>query len=160
MARTELVRCSRCGRRMRSAAGWNAVFHLGYVTGYLCPDCQTPEENAEAVVNEATGTTAGLTRREWTEHTPDENARLLIDMLRRAAEQTWRTWQQEVARDLPPEGGDVVVDVDALTDRTWSEVPDGIKRGAVTPAAVQLALDEIREHLRWLANGRQEGREP
>lgn len=33
---------------------WNATVKRGVVVGFLCPDCQTPEENAEAVVNEAT----------------------------------------------------------------------------------------------------------
>lgn len=39
---------------MRSAIGWNAVFRSGVVHSYLCPACQTPEENAEAEINEAT----------------------------------------------------------------------------------------------------------
>jgi hypothetical protein len=26
----------------------------GVVVGFLCPGCQTPEENAEAVINEST----------------------------------------------------------------------------------------------------------
>ncbi|MDC8973986.1 hypothetical protein [Mycobacterium marinum] len=34
--------------------GWNVVVERGYVTGLLCPNCQTPQENAEAAVNEAT----------------------------------------------------------------------------------------------------------
>jgi hypothetical protein len=65
-----LKRCHRCGRRARTfaaMAGWNAVvenvvvefgyttgLHVGYITGLLCPSCQTPEEHAEAVINEAT----------------------------------------------------------------------------------------------------------
>jgi len=51
---TKIVRCSRCNRRMRSDTGWNVVAHKGRVVEHLCPDCQTPEENAEAVINEAT----------------------------------------------------------------------------------------------------------
>ncbi|GJO37416.1 hypothetical protein NJB1604_02180 [Mycobacterium marinum] len=49
--------CDRCGRRARSLAAmsdWNVVVERGYVTGLLCPNCQTPQENAEAAVNEAT----------------------------------------------------------------------------------------------------------
>lgn len=49
-----VVRCSECHRRMRSMAGWNSVFKAGVVVGNLCPDCQTPEQNAEAEINEAT----------------------------------------------------------------------------------------------------------
>lgn len=33
---------------------WNVVVELGVITGLLCTDCQTVEENAEAAVNEAT----------------------------------------------------------------------------------------------------------
>jgi hypothetical protein len=50
----KLVRCDRCGRRCRSGAGWNVNLHQGMITGFLCPDCQTPEENAEAEINDAT----------------------------------------------------------------------------------------------------------
>ncbi|BDM69926.1 hypothetical protein HEK616_34130 [Streptomyces nigrescens] len=47
--------CDRCKRPMRGGGdGWNAVFDEGYAIGYLCPDCQTAEENAEAEVHEAT----------------------------------------------------------------------------------------------------------
>lgn len=49
----KVERCTRCRRRMRSIAGWNAVFRRGVAVGLLCPDCQTPEENAEAEINEA-----------------------------------------------------------------------------------------------------------
>lgn len=49
--------CDRCGRRARSLnamSNWNVVVERGYVTGLLCPACQTPEENVEAAINEAT----------------------------------------------------------------------------------------------------------
>lgn len=48
-------RCSRCHRRLRNNTdGWNATFDRGVIVGLICPGCQTPEENAEAVINEAT----------------------------------------------------------------------------------------------------------
>lgn len=50
----KVCRCERCGRRMRSSAGWNMTLEAGVIVGYLCPGCQTPEENAEAEINEAT----------------------------------------------------------------------------------------------------------
>ncbi|MEU5836428.1 hypothetical protein ABZ820_22540 [Streptomyces diacarni] len=60
MARTKvrpLGHCSRCTRAWWSDSSdhdrWNTVFANGRATGYLCPDCQTPEENAEAEVKEA-----------------------------------------------------------------------------------------------------------
>ena len=46
--------CQRCGRRYRGTGEWNVVVENGVITGVLCPGCQTPEENAEAVINEAT----------------------------------------------------------------------------------------------------------
>lgn len=49
--------CDRCGRRARSLAAmseWNVVVEHGLITGLLCDRCQTPEENAEAAIHEAT----------------------------------------------------------------------------------------------------------
>ncbi len=45
------ARCDRCRRRLRSPEGWNTIFSRGRLVGFLCPTCQTPEENAEAEVN-------------------------------------------------------------------------------------------------------------
>ncbi|MER6304721.1 hypothetical protein [Streptomyces sp. NPDC001657] len=51
---TDIV-CDRCKRPMQGEGdGWNVVLDKGYAIGYLCPDCQTGEENAEAEVHEAT----------------------------------------------------------------------------------------------------------
>lgn len=50
----KVTKCSRCRRRMRRNDGWNTGFKAGIVVGYLCPSCQSPEENAEAEINEAT----------------------------------------------------------------------------------------------------------
>ena len=49
-----IVRCSECNRRMRSVAGWNCTIKSGVIVGNICPACQTPEQNAEAEINEAT----------------------------------------------------------------------------------------------------------
>lgn len=56
---TPIIRCSRCRKRLRNLdtagdRGWNACLDNGIVTAVLCPDCQTPMENAEAVINDAT----------------------------------------------------------------------------------------------------------
>lgn len=48
------IKCDRCKRRYRGHGDWNTVFTQGFVTGHLCPACQTPEENAEAEINLAT----------------------------------------------------------------------------------------------------------
>ncbi|MFC9769332.1 hypothetical protein [Rhodococcus jostii] len=48
------IRCSRCRRRWRGAANWNITLDFGVPTEIICPDCQTPDEHAEAEINEAT----------------------------------------------------------------------------------------------------------
>ena len=51
-------RCARCNRRFRASAAdadmWNSTFKSGVPVETLCPACQTPDENAEAAINEAT----------------------------------------------------------------------------------------------------------
>jgi hypothetical protein len=44
-------------------AGWTVVVKSGYITGLLCPSCQTPEENADAAIHEATLDFAVINRR-------------------------------------------------------------------------------------------------
>jgi hypothetical protein len=49
--------CDRCGRRLRNPGPdceWNVIVELGVITGLICPNCQTPAENAEAAIHEAT----------------------------------------------------------------------------------------------------------
>jgi hypothetical protein len=47
--------CDRCGKFYADGPGeWNVVVKKGRVQGYLCPACQTPEENTEAEINRAT----------------------------------------------------------------------------------------------------------
>ena len=53
VAGTSTIRCQRCGRRYRGRGDWNCTVSRGVVVAALCPDCQTPEENAEAAINEA-----------------------------------------------------------------------------------------------------------
>jgi hypothetical protein len=50
----KVQKCERCKKRYRGSGDWNANLRGGEVVGVLCPDCQTPAENAEAVVNQAT----------------------------------------------------------------------------------------------------------
>lgn len=50
----KVTRCTRCNRRLRSDNGWNMTVRAGRVVEVTCPTCQSPEENAEAVINEAT----------------------------------------------------------------------------------------------------------
>ena len=58
MSRRVKVQCLRCRRsvssRIAAETGWNTTVKQGVIVGYLCPACQTPEENAEAEINLAT----------------------------------------------------------------------------------------------------------
>ncbi|BFM23067.1 hypothetical protein [Microbacterium sp. che218] len=51
-----IIRCDRCPKRIRvgRSDGWNIIYKRGVIIGFLCSQCQTPEENAEAEINEAT----------------------------------------------------------------------------------------------------------
>jgi hypothetical protein len=54
-----MIRCDRCQRRLRNinaaaVNGWNCIARNGDIVGYVCSDCQTPEENAEAEIRYAT----------------------------------------------------------------------------------------------------------
>jgi len=48
------TRCGRCGHDWDGEDNWNAIMRQGRIVGFLCSDCQTPGENSEAVINEAT----------------------------------------------------------------------------------------------------------
>ncbi|WP_458681653.1 hypothetical protein [Prescottella equi] len=48
------IRCDRCRRRWRGNGDWNVTVESGNPVGITCPNCQTVEENTEAVINEAT----------------------------------------------------------------------------------------------------------
>lgn len=56
MTGPKIRRCDRCHRRLRQHGmeTWNVVVESGYITGLVCPGCQTSEENVEAEINEAT----------------------------------------------------------------------------------------------------------
>lgn len=44
-------RCSRCGRRVRNYNGWYVEMIAGIEVTYICPGCQTIEEDLEAELN-------------------------------------------------------------------------------------------------------------
>jgi hypothetical protein len=54
---SKTIRCDRCQRRYRGHDDWNATVQSGVITGYLCPDCQTADENAEATSTSPRSTT-------------------------------------------------------------------------------------------------------
>jgi len=47
----KIKRCSRCNKRMRDPQGWNVEMIAGIEAGYLCPGCQTPQQDLEAELN-------------------------------------------------------------------------------------------------------------
>jgi hypothetical protein len=49
--------CSSCGRPYRGQGDWNATLKQGVIGGLVCPDCQTPAQNAEAESNAAAALT-------------------------------------------------------------------------------------------------------
>lgn len=51
---SKAIRCERCNRRYRNQGDWNVELKGGLPVFYLCPACQTPEENTQAVIHEAT----------------------------------------------------------------------------------------------------------
>ena len=54
---SNVIRCDRCNRRLRNPkadCSWNVTIDRGRILGYICPSCQTVEENTEAEINEAT----------------------------------------------------------------------------------------------------------
>lgn len=57
------IRCDRCRRRCRNTAGWNADLIAGLIVGYLCPDCQNPQEDLEAELNLILNQADGYTTR-------------------------------------------------------------------------------------------------
>ena len=52
MTRVKVIRCDRCQRRCRDDGDWNVETRGGRIIRYLCPDCQTPDENEEARLRE------------------------------------------------------------------------------------------------------------
>lgn len=50
-----VLRCKLCRNTVREAQsdGWNVEVRKGRVLWFLCPSCQTPEQDLEAQVNEA-----------------------------------------------------------------------------------------------------------
>jgi hypothetical protein len=54
----KIRRCSRCRKRMRNPKGWNVEMIAGIEGGYLCPGCQTVEEDLDAELNLTLGRSA------------------------------------------------------------------------------------------------------
>lgn len=54
MGKAPTYTCTRCNTTGTHRGDWNGIFRDGLLVEVCCPGCQTLEENAEAVVKEAT----------------------------------------------------------------------------------------------------------
>jgi len=61
----KVIKCSRCGKRMRRPEDWTVNATAGVVTEYLCPADSTPDEQETARLHDEDG-----------ELTVDESGRL------------------------------------------------------------------------------------
>lgn len=52
---TTISKCYRCKRSGIDRSDWNIEHIAGYEAGAVCPTCQSPDENAEAFMNDAIG---------------------------------------------------------------------------------------------------------
>lgn len=48
------MKCVKCGKKNRGRGDWNVEIKNGVAQWIICPSCQSPEQNAEAAINEAT----------------------------------------------------------------------------------------------------------
>ena len=151
--KTKIIRCQRCNRRMRRTiepgrGEWNEVWTLGNLSGWLCPDCQTAEDNAEAVINAATTDYSTANLYHWHEHTIEENAEVIIQAFQQHTEKVWR----ERLREVIASGNTIQLDINALTERAWTTLPEQWRGTARTPEAVDTGREIIHEHFRWLVD--------
>lgn len=49
---SKVHKCDQCRRRFRGQGDWNVIYRAGVIVAYRCPDCQSPENLAEASINE------------------------------------------------------------------------------------------------------------
>lgn len=148
----KVVKCSRCGRRQRRLEGWNVVFNGGMVEGYLCPGCQTPEEDLEAQVNEVL-TDYSKVR---TTSDPDEIAGAVVkDMIARVE----REWRAICRRSV--ETGETIIGGDAedsIVERVTAGLPDHYRQRYSGEGGDISAL--VREMTRAVMTGEMHEDEP
>ncbi len=111
--------CGRCGKRLTpgNAGGWNADMTHGVVRGFVCPRCQTADENAEAVIRESVGDSN--VGRIVNPGDPDYAGAVAQHMMA-TAEDVWREWLTKVA--ALPEGEWVHLDPYALSDEAMTRL--------------------------------------
>ncbi len=141
----KIIRCARCGRRHRGQTDWNAVYQHGVVTHYLCPDDQTPQDNAEAVINEATGVRVG---REVRPGDPGYGESVIAHIVE-VADEVIVEWLGSIVASGEP----AALDLDELTDRTMARLRATL--GEPTDPSVR---QTVRNIVRDLCQGRADGR--
>jgi hypothetical protein len=112
--------CKRCRRVLTKDAAdltrWNTDYRHGFIEGHVCPDCQTPEENAEAEVNLITP--GGVAR--VVQATDEEYGEAIRQHVVALAGEYWDAWLEQVA--ALPEDASVPFEPDVLADRTMREL--------------------------------------
>ncbi|PWD52040.1 hypothetical protein C8046_16705 [Serinibacter arcticus] len=137
-------RCARCGRRYRErtreAARWNADFKSGFVTGLICPGCQTGAENLEAEINLIEAEHSE--RVDWLSLNQEERAELIVRAIEQRAVAVVRRH-----RDLASMAGETTLAIDV---ENWvKEAVDGWpgiagQSSEVWKTAYAIAEDTIR----------------
>ncbi|WP_256842568.1 hypothetical protein [Ornithinimicrobium cryptoxanthini] len=134
--------CVRCGRTYDGSGDWNINYRHGVTVGYLCPDDQTPGDNAEAVINEATG--AG-TVHEVQPGSP-EHAEAVVQHVYAMTQEVLREFLERVVNSA----FGMALDPHALADQAVERIsgtigdggnPEGLRR--VVQEMLQEMLDEM-----------------
>lgn len=139
--------CERCGRKLHESASdyatWNVVFKSGYVTGYVCPGCQTREESEGADANAAE--LEGSTLVDWNSLSERKQAELRVQAIYQCAHAVIKRH-----RDRAEKAGKthVKVEVDAWAAEAIAEWPGIVGQPeSAKVAAREVAADEIRAAL-------------
>lgn len=109
--------CLRCGRSPQEAPGeWNVVYRRGVRVGLLCPEDQTAEENAEAVITEAT---TDYTKHRYVRPGNPEYNRAAAEAMAATVEDVWREYLELIVAT----GEAAELDPFALADRAMERWP-------------------------------------
>lgn len=139
--------CERCGRGYTQTSSdaniWNGSFTGGYMTGLVCPGCQTAEDSAGAAVNEVE--LENSTTVDWHSLSSRERAETIVRAIYQRVDTVLRKH-----RDTARMAGKDHLEVDVLGWAT--EAVDGWPGIVGQPekarqSAIRIAADEIEARL-------------